>query len=404
MPAAVPMTAPPSEGLPMSSFANGNGSWPPSSGSVRRSSSVPTRLSGGASGNNQASAAYVAQSSAEASLRTARAENKDSGESEDARTATAAASAATAAAKAATQAANAAAAAAAAAAQSESYARESYARLGGSMEAASLEGAANSFLGNCDSPATLAASAQPAWRAQQQLDSQRSRGVRSPQLSPESARRGQRPRAATPPSGGAVRRHLATPQRSQREANPGGSAQSHWEQDVIGSRGGYASNGAAEREMYSPQSVGSLRSVEGNHVEPRQRGNVYAMRPSNAPSSRAPTVPASGVCSDGGREDALPQAALDMTAPILSTLSAASAGATAELHADQWSSPPRSPFIGVDARYTGRGVALPASNHRPTRGNSAGTSARRTDRLQRDLDVVSAEMRRVQQAALLAAQ
>jgi hypothetical protein len=74
------------------------------------------------------------------------------------------------------------------------------------------------------------------------------------------------------------------------------------------------------------------------------------------------------------------------------------------LPSEYWGRSPRSPFMGVDARYTGRGMSAHAVSHRPPRRSLTGSSARKSDRLQNDLDILSVEMRRVQQRALLAAQ
>mmetsp|Transcript_10635 Transcript_10635/g.19021 ORF Transcript_10635/g.19021 Transcript_10635/m.19021 type:complete len:253 (-) Transcript_10635:120-878(-) len=59
---------------------------------------------------------------------------------------------------------------------------------------------------------------------------------------------------------------------------------------------------------------------------------------------------------------------------------------------------PRSPFLGMDGRYTGRGVKPSFTTRR------SGSAHRRSEQLQRNLDVMSLEMKRMQQRAKLAAE
>jgi hypothetical protein len=348
--ATVPATPPPSSfpGIAVSQCVT----TPRGGGSERRSSSLPPSLGGRPRDEADANTVRNACDVHATTIITNNATraDKDAENHDVARTATAAATAATEAANTATRAANAAAAAAAAAAQSESFARaELLARFDGGD--GSLNGFAHSFLASSDTSANASSSV-----FRTSIDSQRGYD-----------RRAEASHAQT-----AVRRSHSAGAISQLQTSVTSAA-------------------SAGEQLSSISKLAEARDVR------RRRAGHQQLH-----SSR---VSAGG--SDSAAENSVLTPAVGSSTPALLTpdSSAAAIGSgPAELPSEYWGRSPRSPFMGVDARYTGRGMSAHAVSHRPPRRSLTGSSARKSDRLQNDLDILSVEMRRVQQRALLAAQ
>lgn len=276
------------------------------------------------------------------------------------RTATLAATTATEAANTATRAANAAAAAAEAAAKSESFARAEWrARLVG----AGLEGFLQDPLKSSDSIGNLA---PPSTSNTDQSTKVSTRGLETP---PNGVGRQAVGAKVDSPSGrGPTRRNSDARQQSHQTSE----------------------EGFPKSLSDSFSSLGKLAEAR----EARRRHVTTAMQPLPGESSWLPAV-------SSGQEEFTLNAPMSTGAPLASPTS--ELATSMEMQTERRGGSPRSPFMGGDYRYTGRGVGPQHTSHRST--SSVGSSGtRRNDRLQRDLDTMSAEMRRVQHRALLAAQ